>query len=87
MTWHLDDGMLHLWEVTLHLEDETLHPLEGMFHFGAPSHAISHILRETNFKNNYLSKEFPIFFQINAIRCRKARGFSKCGHKKNLVKN
>jgi len=59
MKWHLNDGPLHLLEVTLQLEDETFHPLEIMFHFGSLSHAFSPILREANFKKKYILTKYP----------------------------
>jgi hypothetical protein len=45
------------------------------------------ILRAANFKSNYLLTEYPEFHQINAIRCRMAMGFPKCGHNRNSGKN
>jgi len=63
-TCTLDGGHPTSYEVigkllrALHLSERTLHPFEGTFHFWAPSHAFSHILRASNFRSSYLLTKF-----------------------------
>jgi hypothetical protein len=40
-----------------------------------------------SFRSSYLLTECPDFHQINAIRCKVAMGFPKCGHNRNSDKN